>query len=380
MIPMKHSLIPLLDTTCSMTLTRHSEEMDTRIVVNARRPIEKPAVRPSSSSSSSADCPASIFLCVISWKNKYAKYESPTMQAAVLEILRTVSASPKACVKTVGNAKDKQDTKSIVTLTRALSTTNSCSFSNTNRTPDDFGVTSCNKGSEAPWDNSFAEGPWARPPSSRMPPKRKDMPSTSSKLDNTEPSKVALTTSIRPIRNVWMVMIISTAFPKVAFNKPLITSLCKQASNSSVASPRIFARGINAKKFIQKVNWTFQPYADEMIPSGKKRSSTENGCHKMDCMPSRFRSQYDRGATSSLDASLGCDKESDGTTFKAVERLSSIVPRLQPFIPRTSCERLRRAVFACHEKYAGTEAALHGPSLSCDEFSNDRAVKLLWLS
>mmetsp|Transcript_1572 Transcript_1572/g.4634 ORF Transcript_1572/g.4634 Transcript_1572/m.4634 type:complete len:209 (-) Transcript_1572:270-896(-) len=207
------------------------------------------------------------------------------MPAAVRDIASTVSSSPKACEKIVGSANPKHDTSSMVTLTRALFTMNTCSFSATKWTPLGSSLTLSNKGCRAPICDSVKETsmgvrkPLAAlpPPSSMMPPKKNDIPNTSSILDSTEPSKVALTTFTRPARRVCTVMIISTAFPKVALSKPLMTSLCKQASSSSVASPRILASGISAKKFSQKTQFGSHPNREAVTPRGSASKNTLNG-------------------------------------------------------------------------------------------------------
>lgn len=54
---------------------------------------------------------------------------------------------------------------------------------------------------------------------------------------------MALTMAKRFERIDWIATIISTALPKVAFNSPVTVSLWMEPANSSVESPRIFARG-----------------------------------------------------------------------------------------------------------------------------------------
>mmetsp|Transcript_24005 Transcript_24005/g.63280 ORF Transcript_24005/g.63280 Transcript_24005/m.63280 type:complete len:217 (+) Transcript_24005:653-1303(+) len=214
-----------------------------------------------------------------------------TMTAAVRDMSITVLCSPNDFAKTVGNANDRHETRSMVTLTRALLTKKACSFSITNRMPPP----------ESSWSSSDSEREWlasspaagARPllPISTRPPKKKDMPSTSRRLESTDPSSVAFTTSSSPTRSVCMVMIISTAFPKVAFSRPLITSLWRQASSSSVASPRILASGIIAMKFSQKVHSALQPASADQAPRGNASSMMLKGCCRMDFRPPRFLSQ-----------------------------------------------------------------------------------------
>jgi len=80
-----------------------------------------------------------------------------------------------------------------------------------------------------------------------MPPQRKHIPSTSSKLLKMLPKRLPCTTSTSPSLRANTDSIISTAFPNVAFSKPPTTSPLAMA-NSSVDQPKIFARGTIAKK------------------------------------------------------------------------------------------------------------------------------------
>jgi len=89
------------------------------------------------------------------------------------------------------------------------------------------------------------------------------------------------------------VIIISTAFPNVALRRPLITSLWRLASSSSVASPRIFASGIKEAKFSQKVHVEPQSRLAERRPSGNAASRMLKGWYRIDFMPRAFRSQAD---------------------------------------------------------------------------------------
>mmetsp|Transcript_63095 Transcript_63095/g.162463 ORF Transcript_63095/g.162463 Transcript_63095/m.162463 type:complete len:246 (+) Transcript_63095:665-1402(+) len=209
----------------------------------------------------------------------------------------TISSSPPpnaVCEKMVGSANDRHDTRSMVTLTSALFTMKVCSFSATKRMPRSSSTSSaCCMDSEKLTSSGAARGP--APPISTRPPKKKDMPRTRSRLESTEPSSVALTTCSSPARRVCTVMIISTAFPKVALRRPLITSLCRQASSSSVASPRIFASGIMAAKFNQKVHSGLQPCSHEIAPSGKQSRKRLKGCCRMDFRPPAFRSHAVNG-------------------------------------------------------------------------------------
>mmetsp|Transcript_7089 Transcript_7089/g.17590 ORF Transcript_7089/g.17590 Transcript_7089/m.17590 type:complete len:220 (+) Transcript_7089:654-1313(+) len=102
--------------------------------------------------------------------------------------------------------------------------------------------------------------PWDRAPSALnfcvwlyTPPKRKHMPRTSNKLLKMLPSKLPCTTSTSPSLSANTDSIISTAFPKVAFSRPPITSPDAMAS-SSVDQPKIFARGTMAKKFEKNIS------------------------------------------------------------------------------------------------------------------------------
>mmetsp|Transcript_23932 Transcript_23932/g.59655 ORF Transcript_23932/g.59655 Transcript_23932/m.59655 type:complete len:265 (+) Transcript_23932:677-1471(+) len=261
------------------------------------------------------------------------------MPAAVLEIDNTVSSSPKACVKTVGKANDKHETSNIVTLTSALLTMKVCSFSVTSRTPP---RSSSSKGWRA--DMLAVSAMWSNPeallpslPNSRMPPKKNDMPRTKSMLERTEPRRVALTTSMRPALNVCIVMIISTAFPKVALSKPLTTSLCKHASSSSVASPRILASGTMARKLSQKVQAESQPNCAERMPRGKATKSVLKGWKRIDLIPIKFRVQADNGSFS--------DWLGTGETVMKSSRLTTSLESISCSLGLELC--LRRSRLAC---------------------------------
>mmetsp|Transcript_9343 Transcript_9343/g.16901 ORF Transcript_9343/g.16901 Transcript_9343/m.16901 type:complete len:227 (+) Transcript_9343:977-1657(+) len=117
------------------------------------------------------------------------------------------------------------------------------------------------------------------------PPHRKDMPRTNNVFDSTDPSRVAFTTSNRPFLKVWIVMIISTALPKVAFKMPAIMSFCKLAASSSVASPSIFAKGIMAAKFHQKMELSLQLQKKAAKPTGKHSKSRLIGCMRIPRTP-----------------------------------------------------------------------------------------------
>mmetsp|Transcript_41335 Transcript_41335/g.118462 ORF Transcript_41335/g.118462 Transcript_41335/m.118462 type:complete len:205 (+) Transcript_41335:1127-1741(+) len=194
-------------------------------------------------------------------------------------------------MKMVGRVKDKHETNNMVTLTIALLETNTCCFS----------VTSLKYESALPRSGSAAFSvklTFALTPSpiSTMPPKRNDMPRTRSMLDSTDPRSVSLTSDVSPALRVCTVMITSTAFPKVALSRPLTTSLCRQASSSSVASPRIFASGIRAQKFNQKVAFGPQSKHAESMPRGNATERMLKGWIRMDCIPAMFLLTYDTGA------------------------------------------------------------------------------------
>mmetsp|Transcript_23010 Transcript_23010/g.48944 ORF Transcript_23010/g.48944 Transcript_23010/m.48944 type:complete len:203 (-) Transcript_23010:4-612(-) len=118
-----------------------------------------------------------------------------------------------------------------------------------------------------------------------MPPQKKDIPSTKSKLESTEPSSVAFTTCVRPARRVCTMITISTALPKVAFRRPASMSFFSPAASSSVASPRIFARGTKAMKLSQKVVVLPHPNPSDAKPRGKENSRQLMGCMSMLMIP-----------------------------------------------------------------------------------------------
>mmetsp|Transcript_64342 Transcript_64342/g.207309 ORF Transcript_64342/g.207309 Transcript_64342/m.207309 type:complete len:220 (+) Transcript_64342:990-1649(+) len=136
--------------------------------------------------------------------------------------------APKA--KIVGSEKDMIPTKSMVTLMSA-----------------------------APPENCCSER--VRPPT------KKDMPNTSNRLERMEPSKLFLTISNNPDLIALMVMIISTALPKVALSRPPMVSL-RFSARCSVASPKIFARGTRPRKQRQKTMAPLYSFASAAMPMG----------------------------------------------------------------------------------------------------------------
>mmetsp|Transcript_63142 Transcript_63142/g.195908 ORF Transcript_63142/g.195908 Transcript_63142/m.195908 type:complete len:225 (-) Transcript_63142:222-896(-) len=185
----------------------------------------------------------------------------------------TMCSSWPMPTKTVGSVKLMEDRRSIVTLHMTPSALYLCSFS----------ATRC-----------IAGAPRLVP---RMPPKKKDMPRTSSMLESTEPRSEVFTTCVRLAFSALTVMIISTALPKVALSRPLMVSLPREAASSSVASPRILASGTMAAKFSQKVHAGSQPSTEEATPSGNNARRTQKGWSRMDFMPRRFRVHLDGGGS-----------------------------------------------------------------------------------
>mmetsp|Transcript_6843 Transcript_6843/g.19514 ORF Transcript_6843/g.19514 Transcript_6843/m.19514 type:complete len:207 (+) Transcript_6843:1191-1811(+) len=106
-------------------------------------------------------------------------------------------------------------------------------------------------------------------------------------LERTEPKRDALTTLIKPARIDCTETIISTALPNVALSKPLKVSLRSEAANSSVASPKIFARGINAKKLNQNVSRGPHSNNPDAMPKGTHTSGTQKGCKRIALRPTR---------------------------------------------------------------------------------------------
>mmetsp|Transcript_19388 Transcript_19388/g.58371 ORF Transcript_19388/g.58371 Transcript_19388/m.58371 type:complete len:227 (-) Transcript_19388:204-884(-) len=137
------------------------------------------------------------------------------------------------------------------------------------------------------------------------PPRRKALPRTRRMLDNTEPSSESLTTGRRLARSACTETIISTAFPKLAFRRPLTVSLPRDAASSSVASPRILASGMSARKFSQNVHETPQPRRGERRPSGTQTSRTHMGCTKIVYRPRRLLGPSSTTACELPSADLG---------------------------------------------------------------------------
>mmetsp|Transcript_47689 Transcript_47689/g.103725 ORF Transcript_47689/g.103725 Transcript_47689/m.103725 type:complete len:315 (+) Transcript_47689:813-1757(+) len=211
-----------------------------------------------------------------------------------------------------------------------------------------------------------------------MPPMKKDMPSTKSRFESTDPSKVALTTPMRPARMVCKVITISTALPKVALRRPASMSFLSPAASSSVASPRIFARGTSAKKLNQNVLEMPQPILSERTPSGKHTSKMFNGCIRIPCSPSpslfggfkilvpftnREESLLFTGLLSEalLLASFGCTRASRGEPWTAGMPVI-VVPFVRGLISRMRGYVTRHRAGTCRE-VAGALNALPGAAL-----------------
>mmetsp|Transcript_22088 Transcript_22088/g.58455 ORF Transcript_22088/g.58455 Transcript_22088/m.58455 type:complete len:206 (+) Transcript_22088:1286-1903(+) len=114
------------------------------------------------------------------------------------------------------------------------------------------------------------------------------MPRTNKQLDKMDPNNDVFTNTMSFFVIATIVKIISTALPKVAFSSPEAASLCKAAANSSVPSPRIFARGMRAAKLNQKVIIDGHLQTPDATPNGMNTSKTEKGWMKMHFSPARL--------------------------------------------------------------------------------------------
>mmetsp|Transcript_47744 Transcript_47744/g.87463 ORF Transcript_47744/g.87463 Transcript_47744/m.87463 type:complete len:291 (-) Transcript_47744:15-887(-) len=220
----------------------------------------------------------------------------------------TSSSTSVIVRKTVTRLKERHEIRSIEVLTNALMVWKCCTFSATNplaslskdssNSPSGR-VASCEERVAEPEANlpgEFDESTTALACGLEllelmMPPKKKDMPSTRSMLDSTDPSNVAFTTSKRPARKVCIMMTISTALPKVAFKRPASMSFLRPAASSSVASPRIFARGTIAKKHSQNVTTFPHSRKWDATPKGANTISVFNGWFSSERRP--FPSTFD---------------------------------------------------------------------------------------
>mmetsp|Transcript_33166 Transcript_33166/g.76627 ORF Transcript_33166/g.76627 Transcript_33166/m.76627 type:complete len:264 (-) Transcript_33166:27-818(-) len=167
------------------------------------------------------------------------------------------------------------------------------------------------------------------------PPQKKHMPRTSRRFDTMLPTKLPFTTSVRPSRSAKMAMIISTALPKVAFNRPPKVGPTEHAS-CSVASPSSLARGTIAKKLRRNVVTSPQPSAFEARPSGVKTSITLRGD------PNMISFSPSRSCSKSNQASSGTTSEGFRRTRPA--RTSMICLALPPL--QRSAVILRRTFTA----------------------------------
>mmetsp|Transcript_13512 Transcript_13512/g.37096 ORF Transcript_13512/g.37096 Transcript_13512/m.37096 type:complete len:254 (-) Transcript_13512:353-1114(-) len=217
---------------------------------------------------------------------------APIRETSTIFALSSGLGLPSAVAKTVGSAHVMHASSCMAMLTSALLLENTCSFSIVHRLGSYSSM----------WMI------WWRPLTvglAMMPPNKKDVPKTSKMFDKIEPNKVALTTFRSPFRRVCTDRIISTALPSVAFNNPLIVSFLIAAANSSVPSPKIFARGISAKMFNQKVYAAPQSRKCETTPRGMKTKSTEKGCQKMDMSPATLLELPSAFAFASSEAYVG---------------------------------------------------------------------------
>mmetsp|Transcript_43337 Transcript_43337/g.114646 ORF Transcript_43337/g.114646 Transcript_43337/m.114646 type:complete len:305 (+) Transcript_43337:735-1649(+) len=173
-----------------------------------------------------------------------------------------------------------------------------------------------------------------------QPPKRKDMPRTSSMFDRMEPRSVAFTTRYWPSLRKATVMIISTAFPKVAFRRPLNMSFLRHAANSSVASPRIFASGIRARKFSQKTVESLKPSRYPNTPRGEQTRRRHIGERKI-CLSATMlsgRASLPLSLPLSSSCSIGASSSPPpGLGLRAVPEAGS------ERVPGAGCERVPEA-------------------------------------
>mmetsp|Transcript_98166 Transcript_98166/g.249076 ORF Transcript_98166/g.249076 Transcript_98166/m.249076 type:complete len:277 (+) Transcript_98166:593-1423(+) len=238
---------------------------------------------PSTTSSSASDMAPGW---VTSWKKMYAQYAMMMMTEQIRDTgskTSSIVASPSTKVsewKTVTRLKERQESSNIDVLTSADIEEKVCTFSLTKAEVSSMAST--------PLPMTLVRIFFVLLPT--IPPKKKDMPSTSKRFDNTEPRSVALTTSMRPARRVCTIMTISTALPKEAFNKPASMSFFRPAASSSVASPRSFARGTSAKKFKKNTHIGPHFWKCATMPSGQQMTNTLRGCLKraMSPTPSMF--------------------------------------------------------------------------------------------
>mmetsp|Transcript_142426 Transcript_142426/g.442881 ORF Transcript_142426/g.442881 Transcript_142426/m.442881 type:complete len:273 (+) Transcript_142426:835-1653(+) len=195
----------------------------------------------------------------------------------------------------------RQESRSMEVFTRAVRTEKVWTFSPTSSVY----VSSCRPGASATTPSPSATreirciGFLLPPPT--MPPRKKDMPSTRRRFERMEPRSVLFTNRMRWPRSDWTMMTTSTALPNVAFSRPASMSFFRPAASSSVASPRIFARGMRAKKLSTNVTtsplipvsrrrisssrtWTTtspKPPCSDQSPRGKHISSQDSGCFSM---------------------------------------------------------------------------------------------------
>mmetsp|Transcript_118057 Transcript_118057/g.345753 ORF Transcript_118057/g.345753 Transcript_118057/m.345753 type:complete len:258 (+) Transcript_118057:674-1447(+) len=234
-----------------------------------------------------------------------------TISAPSRETLRTLSLSSLGNeLKMVGRAKDMQEKRSIAMLMSAPFTGNFCSFSMPMKCS--LYVESLNEWKRPRW---FLLG--------EKPPRKKAVPSTSSTFDSTEPSSDVFTTVKSPFRRDCTATIISTALPKVALRRPVMASFLTEAPNSSVASPRILARGTRARKFSQKVHASPQSQYLDIMPRGTHTRGMQKGWRKIVLRPRRLLGPSTMETTLRWDRSLageGRSGSSPGTADEAEDR------------------------------------------------------------
>mmetsp|Transcript_151890 Transcript_151890/g.279394 ORF Transcript_151890/g.279394 Transcript_151890/m.279394 type:complete len:205 (+) Transcript_151890:625-1239(+) len=132
------------------------------------------------------------------------------------------------------------------------------------------------------WQDMFAAAPAGLKDASECftPAAKIAIPRTRSKLDRMDPRRLPCTTRMRPARTACTHMIISTALPKVAFNKPPISwPVC--AARTSVDAPRMLARGTMARKLKANIQALLNPNCFDASPKGTNMSKRFNHWQKI---------------------------------------------------------------------------------------------------
>mmetsp|Transcript_17868 Transcript_17868/g.54681 ORF Transcript_17868/g.54681 Transcript_17868/m.54681 type:complete len:410 (-) Transcript_17868:527-1756(-) len=245
MIPTNVLVRPPLSVRPSMLDTRNSLKKLTSIVVT---PSPKAAAVADRSASSSSSCSSwKRELCVYSWNTSSRMYIS-MRQAADTRLMKSgTSTSSAVLAPSVG-----------MTMAMLLS-----SSSDMLATAD----------VELKRRAGYLRAPFS---SCTRPPAKKHVPSTSSRLDSTDPSMDACTTRIWLAQSAWMATTTSTALPKVALmSPPMVSPVC--SASSSVKSPSMDASGTMERKLSQKTQLEPQSKWYDAQPKGRKIKSTLSG-------------------------------------------------------------------------------------------------------